>query len=93
LCPAAGPSTPAADDQQSRPDAEVDDAPRLRGRLELILEMFKNQGPGPYRGKVIATTAQLDYDSRLRADLSELKGLGYLDRDKDGYVRTGKPYP
>jgi hypothetical protein len=65
---------------------------RLRERLELILEAF-NKNPGPLRAKEIAKLAQLNYDQHVRADLSELKGLGFLHNDGRGYMRTDKPYP
>jgi hypothetical protein len=65
---------------------------RLRDRLELILAVFDDHGPGPFRGRTIAKSASHNYDSHLRADLSELKRLGYLEHDGRGYLRTDKPY-
>jgi hypothetical protein len=69
---------------------------RLTDRQELILvainELAKTN-PGPWRGKLIAERAQLDYDSRVRDDLSDLKKLGYLRNDGAGYIRTNKSCP
>jgi hypothetical protein len=65
---------------------------RLRDRLELILAVFKDHGPGPFRWRRIATLADLHPDSRLRFDLSQLKTLGLLSNDGGGYRRTDKPY-
>jgi hypothetical protein len=64
----------------------------LRARLELILAVFDEHGPGPFRGREIAELAQLESNSDLRSDLSELKGRGYLTNDGSGYRRTDKPY-
>jgi hypothetical protein len=47
----------------------------LRDRLELILAVFKDHGPGPFRAKDIAKKAGIYPDSQLRADLSTLKSL------------------
>lgn len=65
----------------------------LRGRLEFILGVFTTECPGPLQGREIGRKAQLGDDSRIRADLAELKRLGYLTHDGSGYRRTGKPYP
>jgi hypothetical protein len=73
-------------------NTEVNVAPKLRDRQELILAVFSEHGSGPFKGKKIAELGQLDYDSHLRADLSELKRLGYLAHDGRGYLRTDKPY-
>ncbi len=65
----------------------------LRDRLELILAFFDKDNPGPLRGKTIAKLSRLNYDSHFRADLSELKSLGFLKHNGQGYTRTDKPYP
>jgi hypothetical protein len=66
---------------------------RLRARLELILDVFKNHGAGPFRAKIVAKHSGLHPDAHLRSDLSVLKSLGYLGIDGRGYLRTDKPYP
>jgi len=65
----------------------------LRDRLELILAVFDKDNPGPLRGKKIAELSRLHYDAHLRADLSQLKSLGFLENTGLGYTRTDKPYP
>ena len=70
-----------------------DTTANLPDRLELILDVFREHGPGPHRGKQVANLARLDYNSDLRSDLSQLKRLEYLVNDGAGYERTEKPYP
>jgi hypothetical protein len=70
-----------------------DKAARLTDRHELILAVFKDHDPGPFRWRRIAELASLGADSSLRTDLSTLRRLGYLDNDGLGYTRTDKPYP
>ncbi len=65
----------------------------LRDRLELILAVFDEDNPGPLRGKKIAELSRLHYDAHFRADLSQLKSLGFLENNGQGYTRTDKPYP
>ena len=60
----------------------------LRDRLELILAVFDKDNPGPLRGKKIAELSQLRSDAHLRADLSQLKSLGFLKNNGQGYTRT-----
>jgi hypothetical protein len=69
---------------------------RITGRQELLLDALgtlARSSPGPWRGRVITSQAQLDYDPRTRTDLSTLSKLGFLQNDGRGYARTDKPYP
>ena len=84
MCPTPGPSTGA----NAVPI-------KLTDRQELILAAMDALGrsaPGPWRGRKVAGQATLDYDSRLRTELSNLCKLGYLRNDGAGYARTDKPY-
>jgi hypothetical protein len=68
---------------------------RLTYRQAFILEAVgKLEGGGKRRNQAreIAKEADLDYDSRIRTDLSTLRKLGFLDNDGAGYFRTAKPY-
>jgi hypothetical protein len=69
---------------------------RLTDRQELILKAITDlagSNAGPWRGRKIAEQARLDYDSRIRTELSMLSKLGFLKNDGAGYARTDKPYP
>jgi hypothetical protein len=69
--------------------------PEVTPRQDLILVAFNELGrddSGPWQGRVIASKAGLDYDGRLRADLSSLKKLELLGHNDAGYFRTNKPY-
>ena len=66
--------------------------PKLTPRQEMILSAFEDNRNGPLIGKTVATLTQLDPDSRIRTDLSNLVKLGYLAKAKTGYgyLRTLK---
>jgi hypothetical protein len=76
---------------QGRSNPDVTSAGELRPRQEFILAGWNQRRPGPWRAYQIAGWLNVCCNSQFRADLSELRKLGYLDHDGRGYIRVDRP--